>query len=268
MGKTELKERLEQLLDTDHAGRTLICLDEVDSTNRYLRALAEGGAKEGTLVIAERQTAGKGRMGRTWESAKGTSILMSLLLRPSYEPEQASMLTLVAALAVEVGIRAATGQAAKIKWPNDLVLERKKICGILTEMCTIDTKIQYVIVGIGINVNQTAFPEELRDKATSLSCMLGHAVEREPIVAETMKAWEHYYDIFQKTMDLRALKEEYNQKLAGYGGEVRVLASEGEFTAISRGIMDQGTLLVETAQGELLEIRSGEVSVRGIYGYV
>ncbi|MGN0158285.1 MAG: biotin--[acetyl-CoA-carboxylase] ligase [Brotaphodocola sp.] len=262
------ESEIKSLLKTRWAGRTLVFLDEIDSTNNEAKRQAEQGAPQGTLVAAERQTAGKGRRGRSWESPKGSGIWMSLLLRPEFEPYHASMLTLVAAMAVEEAIRTLTGLETGIKWPNDIVINGRKVCGILTEMSTDVESIQYVVVGIGINANMAEFPEEICGTATSLKIAGGKEINRAELVAEVMWSWEKYYEIFLKTLDFSALKEDYNKRLVNTGREVRVLAPKGEYTGISRGINDTGELLVQMSDGEVREVMSGEVSVRGIYGYV
>ena len=158
---------LASMLHTQWIGTRLEYFDETDSTNTRARKLAEEGAPHGTLVIADSQSSGKGRRGRLWTSPRGVGIWMSMLLRPDIAPVHASMLTLIAGMAVVRGVKESTGLDAMIKWPNDAVLAGRKICGILTEMSTEDETIRYVITGIGINVNIDEFPEEIRDTATS-----------------------------------------------------------------------------------------------------
>lgn len=259
---------LKSVIKTERAGQNLVYLNQVDSTNNEARRQAEQGAPDGTLVVAELQTAGKGRRGRFWTSPPGTGIWMSLLLRPDFAPEHASSLTLVAAMAVETGIREATGLDCQIKWPNDIVLEGKKICGILTEMSTEEDCIRHVVVGIGINVNIEEFPEEIGATATSLAIVSGSTIKRAPLVDAVMRAWEQYYAQFQRTLDMSGLKQVYNEHLVNLGREVKVLAPRGEYSGISHGINDGGELLVELESKEMRSVISGEVSVRGVYGYV
>lgn len=262
--ETELKS----VLTTRSAGQRLVFLENVDSTNNKAKQLAEEGAVDGTLVVAESQSAAKGRRGRSWMAPAGEGVWMTLILRPQIPPESASMLTLVAALAVEKGIREAAGIDGQIKWPNDIVVSGKKVCGILTEMSTEMDCINHVVVGIGINANIREFPEELQEKATSLLLASGKTVKRATLVNAVLCAWEEYYEMYLQTGDLALLVESYQEMLAGLGGMVLVLAPGGSYTAISRGITRTGELLVEREDGTVTEVMSGEVSVRGIYGYV
>ena len=262
------KEELESTIHTKWAGANVAFFEETDSTNNEIRRLAEQGAPHGTLAVAERQLGGKGRRGRVWTSPAGVGIWMSMLLRPEIDPMAASMLTLVMALATRKGIETATGLRSEIKWPNDLVLNKKKICGILTEMSTELMEIQYVIPGTGINVNQTEFPDEIKATATSLRIESGKLQKRSEIIAAIMAAFEGYYDTFLKTQDMSGLIEEYNANLVNLGNEVCVLDPAGEYRGVSEGINKDGALLVRLSDGTLKEIISGEVSVRGVYGYV
>lgn len=255
-------------LKTEWAGGRTVYFDATDSTNVQAKRLAEAHAPHGTLVVSDRQDGGKGRRGRSWASPSGVGIWMSLILRPEIAPSSASMLTLAAALAVREGIREETGLSSLIKWPNDLVLNGKKICGILTEMSTELMEIQYVITGIGINVNQREFPSEIRDTATSLSLEAGRCFRRSSLIAAILKAFEKDYAAFLKTGDLSLLLEEYNACLVNRGKEVCILDPSGEYRAVAEGIDESGSLLVTLPDGTRREIISGEVSVRGIYGYV
>ena len=255
-------------LKTEWAGGRIVYFDATDSTNVQAKRLAEAHAPHGTLVVSDRQDGGKGRRGRSWASPSGVGIWMSLILRPEIAPSSASMLTLAAALAVREGIQEETGLSPLIKWPNDLVLNGKKICGILTEMSTELMEIQYVITGIGINVNQREFPPEIRDTATSLSLEAGRCFRRSSLIAAILKAFEKDYAAFLKTGDLSLLLEEYNACLVNRGKEVCILDPSGEYRAVAEGIDESGSLLVTLPDGTRREIISGEVSVRGIYGYV
>lgn len=259
---------LQSMLQTRWIGNRLEYFDETDSTNIRARKLAEEGAPHGTLVVADSQSAGKGRRGRAWTSPKGVGIWMSLVLRPPIRPADASMLTLVAGMAVVKGVRKSTGLKAMIKWPNDAILSGKKICGILTEMSTEEDSIRYVITGIGINVNVSSFPEEIAEKATSLKEELGEAVKRSLVIAAVAEAFEEFYDSFLKTHDMSCLMEDYNKALVNRNRQVTVLDPRGRYQGRALGIDPEGSLLVQRKDGTVESVISGEVSVRGIYGYV
>lgn len=241
--------------------------ETVDSTNTSAKRLAEEGAASGTLVVADCQQAGRGRRGRAWISSAGKNIFMSLILRPDILPASASMLTLVSALAIQEGIRKVTGFSASIKWPNDLIIHGKKICGILTEMSAELEGIHYVVVGIGINVNIDTFPKEVCEIATSLFLETGKKVRRSHLIAAIMEAFEEYYKEFASQGDLSGLLSVYNIHMANLGKEVRVLDPAGEYTGKALGINKKGELLVEMPEGEIKHVISGEVSIRGMYGY-
>lgn len=264
LSEVEIRSRLH----TKWAGNQVVFKEETGSTNNDCKLLAESGAKAGLLVVADTQTGGKGRRGRVWQSPKGTAIAMSLLLRPDYIPDVASQITLVMALAMVKAIEKVTGLEPKIKWPNDIVICGKKVVGILTEMSTEPGAINHVVVGTGVNVNMDCFSDEIQSVATSLKIETGHVVSRAEIVAEAMGYFEEFNDIFERNQNLSGLKEMYNSNLVSIGKEVRVLDPNGEFSGISQGINDIGELLVTKYDGSVETIYAGEVSVRGIYGYV
>ena len=253
-------------IHTKWAGKTVHFAREIDSTNLWIKRLAKEGAPEGTLALAEFQSAGRGRLGRSWEVPEGTSVMMSILLRPKFEPQYAPTLTLVMGMAVAKAVKS-LGFDVSIKWPNDVVVSHKKICGILTEMGVRDGKIDYAVIGVGINVNIKEFPEEMVDKATSLYLESGREFDRSQIPGLVMEAFEEYYEKFAATCDLSGLKEEYESILANYNQPVRVLAKE-PYEGVARGITDGGELLVEKTDGTIVAVSAGEVSVRGLYSYV
>ena len=262
------RAELQSMVNTRWAGREVIYYDETDSTNIQAKYEGERGKGHGTLVVADRQSAGKGRRGRSWESPGGMCIYMTILLRPEFPPVKAPMLTLVMALSVAEAIRAKTGMQTEIKWPNDIVLNKKKICGILTEMSTEIEYINYVVTGVGINVNQDSFSEAIRQTATSIFIEGGQRIRRSELIAAVMERYEENYEIFIKTEDLSRLRDRYNEMLVNCGKEVRILEPGNEYNAHAEGINSQGELLVTTLEGKMKQIYAGEVSVRGIYGYV
>lgn len=269
-----LAEDIESRLSSECFCKAVKCYDQIDSTNIKAKQLAELGEPEGTLVVAEEQTAGKGRRGRSWESEMGAGIWMSLILRPRLKPVQATGITLVAALAVVKGIETVCAVSPMIKWPNDVLLKNKKICGILTEMSSEMDYIHYAVTGIGINANHKAFSEELSDRATSLYLETGQKVDRQAVIVSIMDAFTEYYAAYRETGDFSLLQEEYDRRLVNRDKEVQIfygMVEEADPSqiqkGIARGIDPSGALLVETSQG-MCSVVSGEVSVRGIYGYI
>ncbi len=260
--RTEILKQLE----TVWAGRTCLCFDTLDSSNNYGKELAKQQPVHGTLIVTDTQTAGKGRRGRVWQSPKRSNIYMSLCLEPKLQAEYAAGLTLVMALAVAEAVREVTGCEPKIKWPNDIVLNGKKICGILTEM-VLKEEGYAVIIGVGINVNTDSFPEEIKNTATSLKLETGKELSREPLIAAVMKYFELFYEQYEETSDLTLLKERYEDMLANKGREVRVLDPQKPYTGVAKGITPTGNLVVVCEDGTEKEVYSGEVSVRGLYGY-
>ena len=250
------------------AGRSICYREETESTNDLAKKLAAEGCPEGTLVTADYQSAGKGRRGRAWSSPKGEAVYMSLVRRPDLPPASASMVTLVGAMAVTAAVGRETGLSCQIKWPNDVVSGGRKVCGILTEMSAELDCIHYIVMGMGINTGQREFPEELREKATSLLLECGRPVNRCRLAAAVLEEFEGLYARFLEDGDLRGLAAEYNSRLAGLGREVRILDPAGAYTGVSRGIDEEGRLLVEMDGGDTRRVVSGEVSVRGLYGYV
>jgi BirA family biotin operon repressor/biotin-[acetyl-CoA-carboxylase] ligase len=259
---------IKSLMHTDWVAKEVLYFDTIDSTNTKAQELAEKGYPSGTLVVADKQESGKGRRGRSWVSPSGTGIFMTLMIKPDINPNNASMLTLVAALAVAKAITSVTGEEALIKWPNDIVVNGKKVCGILTEMNAQFDYINHIVVGIGINVHNESFPEEISQMASSLMIEAGgKRFHRAQIIAETMSYFEQYYDTFLKTQDLSALVREYDELLVNRNKSVRVLDPKEPFDGKAMGITPKGELIVETWESRKL-VSSGEVSVRGIYGYV
>ena len=262
-----LAEEIQSSLKTRWAAREIFYLKTVDSTNRYAKKKAEEGAPHGALVVAEEQTEGKGRMGRSWSDAAGQNIAMSLILRPAIQPQSASRVTLVAGLSVARALKALCGLDVKIKWPNDVVAGGRKLCGILSEMSAEMSGIHYLVIGIGINVNTEQFPEELRDKATSLYLETGKKMQRARIIGKCMECFEEDFSLFEKTMDLSLLKDQYEALLVNKDEKVKVLERDASYVGTARGIDREGELLVEKEDGSLASVYAGEVSVRGIYGY-
>lgn len=261
------KNSLECCMDTEWAGHEIYFYAETDSTN--LRAgLAAEGAAHGALFVADKQTAGKGRSGRVWSSPSGVNAYFTLLLKPQFAPALASMVTLVMGLVVTETLRELYDVDAYIKWPNDVVVKGRKVCGILTELGLKKGTIDYLVIGVGVNVGQQEFAPELATTATHLFAECGREVDRAELIAAVMKHFENCYDSFVQRGSLAGLRERYDTFLINRHREVRVLDPKGEYTGVARGITDTGELLVELPDGRTEQIYAGEVSVRGVYGYV
>ena len=215
------KETISDEIHTKWAGKTVHFAKETDSTNEWCKRMSKEGAEHGTLAVAEFQSAGKGRLGRRWTAPEGSSVMMSILLRPEFEPQYASMLTLVMGLSVAQAVKELDVEAS-IKWPNDVVVSRKKICGILTEMGLENGKIREVIIGIGINVNLEEIQDDLKDKATSLYLETGKKYDRNRVIGLIMEKFEKNYEKFVKTCDLSLMLDDYNAMLANRSQPVRI----------------------------------------------
>lgn len=252
---------------------THIYYEEIDSTNNEIKRLIEKGISEGTVVSAGTQTAGRGRSGHNWISPKGVSVATSMVLFPKEVMiEHVPRLTLLGAVAVSQAVENLYGLKTEIKWPNDILVQKKKICGILTEMDAKDNQVNYVVVGIGVNVHQKDFASEISHMATSLDLELKGRTS--PIIThckdvteEIWKCFSVLYEDFLKTQDLSGILAYYNERLVNREKKVRVLDPLGEYEGVAKEMLATGELLVDK-NGEIKKVDSGEVSVRGIYGYV
>lgn len=241
---------------------------KVDSTNNQAKRLALDSSKSEKLIIANEQTNGKGRRGNLWISEKGTGIWMSMLVRPNIRPEKAPMLTLVAGLSVVEAVRQFTGLEAKIKWPNDVVINGSKICGILTEMNGERDYIQNVIIGVGINVNQSSFPKEIEDVATSLKLLTGKSINRNNLIVIILKIFQNNYKKFISDENLAFMILRYNELCVNVGRQLKIIEARREREGEGIEVTKEGVLLVRDSKGEVFSVNAGEVSVRGLYGYV
>ena len=264
-------------LETSILGKDILYFDTIDSTNNYAKEAAHKGCAEGTVIVAGSQSAGKGRLGRIWDSSGGKGIWMSVVLRPPVAPEDVQVITLGASVAVVEAIKEITGIEAGIKWPNDIVLDGRKLCGILTEMNSEMERIHFLVLGIGINVNHNMgdFPLELQENAVSLKMyasekllsIQGDLYNRSEIIKKILFKLEQVYNTISKgcTADIINEWKKYSVTL---GKEVRIAAKNSEFTAVARDVTNDGRLVVECMDGTIREVLSGEVSIRGILGYI
>ncbi|WP_096200909.1 biotin--[acetyl-CoA-carboxylase] ligase [Bacillus sp. FJAT-45350] len=249
-------------LHTNTIGKEITFQESVTSTQELAHRLAQENAVEGHVVISDEQTKGKGRLGRVWHSPMGTSVYMSLILRPQIPPQQAPQLTLLAAVAVVQGIEKATGLQCEIKWPNDILLKGKKIVGILTEMQSEPDCVHSVIIGIGINVNhkREQFPSDIRDIATSLCIEKNEEINRAALIRSIfeeleslyVKYLEHGFDI------IKPLWESYAVSL---GKQIKATTVKGVLIGYAKGITNDGVLLLEDAQGTIHPIYSADIEL-------
>ncbi|MDR3051553.1 MAG: biotin--[acetyl-CoA-carboxylase] ligase [Oscillospiraceae bacterium] len=244
-------------------GRQVCCLPSVDSTNARAKALAQGGAPHGALVVADEQTCGRGRRGHGWHSPPGLGIWCSVILRPQVQTEAAPGLTLVTALAVADGLRSSCGLDTAIKWPNDLRVGERKLCGILLELSADMEGVQWVVAGIGVNVGhrRADFPPDLGESATSLAMELGAPPPRAGVLAAILAALDIRYAQWA-TDGLAALMPDYTARSATLGQRVRVCAGQGAWDGLALGVDGTGALLVRDDGGTERRVLAAEVSIR------
>ena len=253
-----------------HIGSTLVCLDTIDSTNTECKRRAMAGAPDGMVILSEEQTGGRGRLGRSFQSPKGCGLYLSALLRPQLPPAEVVDFTAWVAVAVCDGIEAACGTRPQIKWTNDIVLNGKKLVGILTELGleSETNSLQYLVTGIGINVNYRPedFGEDIRDMATSLAQELGRPVRRSLLAAEVIKAMDRMYANFPHNK--QEYLDKYRVDCLTTGHQVQLITPVSRQEAFALEIDDEFRLVVELPDGTRKALSTGEVSVRGMYGYV
>lgn len=254
------------LLTTHSLGRGVNCvLPQADSTNTVLRQLARQGVPHGSLCIADMQTAGKGRLGRSWHSPAGQGLWLSVLVRPILRPEDAPLITLCAAMAMARAVQEVSGLPARIKWPNDLVCHGKKICGILLEISATTDGITHVIIGTGLNVRRSAYPSDLAHQAASLEDFTAPPARADLLV--------HYLAALEESLlrlesgGFEAIAQEYREACCTLGSRVRVSGGM-DLTGEAIDIDHTGALLIRTENGEVHRVLAGDVSVRGVMGYV
>ena len=241
--------------------------DEVDSTNSEAKRISMDNKAEKIIVIGNRQTAGKGRRGRIWESYDENGIWFSILIRPNILPQNASMLTLIAGLSVVNSIKKITNLDTMIKWPNDIVINGRKISGILTEMSSEIDYINYVIIGIGINLNNTSFSENLKNIATSIYNEIGMAISKKELFLEIIQNFDKLYNEFLETENLEKIISEYNQVCINIGRDLIIEKNNEKIFGTGVRVNSDGELVIKTLNDEIISVSSGEVSVRGIKGY-
>ena len=251
---------LQRLLTTKTFGGTVHLLTQTPSTNDEAKALAQRGAPEGTVVLAEHQTRGRGRQGRTFTSPAGVGIYLSLLLRPRMDTARLPQLTLLVAVAVAEAIAEVSALPVRLKWPNDVEMHGKKVAGILTEAVVRIGQPAAVIIGIGINVNTTLeqFPHALQHRVTSLALTTGHAWSRHQLIARLLAHLERLYDAFQQA-GVASILERWLHYGRIVGRRVRLSQAPAEAPGTVQGLAADGALLVQLADGRLQRVISGDI---------
>jgi len=250
---------IRQEIGDNQIGHRIVHYFRIDSTNTAALELAAKGAAHGTVVVAEEQTAGRGRFGRIWYSERSSGIYTSIILRPPLAPAVAPVLTLMAAVAAHQAISTTTGLPADIRWPNDVLVDGKKVCGILTEMSAEVDRLHAVVLGIGINVNHREMPSELKNIASSLRIEAGKSISRAQVLVALLKEVERKYHLLLDEGSAAIARRWSAASTFAQGKRIRVLAGAGEFFATTVGLEPSGALRVRREDGREELLVSGEV---------
>ncbi len=253
-------DMLKQRLKGSLFGKHIFHFFKTDSTNRVALELGHAGEAEGAVVLAEEQTAGRGRAGRSWHSERAAGIYVTLLLRPKLAPVQAPLLTMMAGLSAHTAVQAVTGLAVDLKWPNDLLVRGKKMGGILTEMHAEPNQVRFVIVGIGINVNQEKFPGELASVATSLRAETGKPQSRMELLVRLLHEFESDYNRFLREGVASVVARFESVSSYAKGKRVRVTNGTESYAGTTAGLGPEGLLQVEREDGRVTAVISGDVT--------
>ncbi|MEI7906266.1 MAG: biotin--[acetyl-CoA-carboxylase] ligase [Bacteroidota bacterium] len=245
---------------TKQFGKNVLSFDTIDSTNTYAKKLNKAEAPHGTIIIAEQQTDGRGRMHRKWVSPKDKNLLFSVILYPEMDIEKISLLPFAGSLAVADAIESVTELSPTCKWPNDVLINNKKVCGMLLETSSGNYGIERIILGIGLNVNQVEFPDDLITKATSLTVECGLEVDRIRLLQKILEELENRYEQLSR-FSAGQLLNDWRMKALLFGKKITVLENEFSFTATAIDVADDGSLIIETEEGRKRNIFAGDVSL-------
>ena len=254
------KEEILSSLSSRIFGKTVHSFDTIDSTNSFAKNLGRDSAPHGSLVIAEEQTSGRGRLQREWISSKGSNLLFSVILYPEFNTEKIALLPLIGSLAVADAVETVTGLSATCKWPNDVLIDTKKVCGMLLESTSGSGSIEKIILGIGVNVNQTEFPEGLLHKATSLRNESGKEVSRVILLAAILEELENRYEQLAHFPSAQLLND-WKLKALLFGKKITVLESEFSYSATAVDVAEDGGLIIQTEDGGKKKVFAGDVSL-------
>jgi BirA family transcriptional regulator, biotin operon repressor / biotin---[acetyl-CoA-carboxylase] ligase len=242
-------------------GKTICLFDSIDSTNLYAKTLTKRDGPHGTVIIAEEQTEGRGRLQRQWLAAKGENLLFSILIFPEFSTKKISLLPFAGALAVADAIETVTGLSSTTKWPNDVLVNSKKVCGMLLESVSGASSGGKIILGIGVNVNQTEYIEHLQHKATSLRIECGKEIDRILLLQKILEEFEFRYEQLSRFPSDQMLSD-WKMKALLFGKKIVVLEHEVGYSATALDIADDGSLLIQMEDGTKRNIRSGDVSLK------
>ena len=249
-------------LKSERIGRNILYLRETGSTNEEAFRLAEEGAEEGTVVVAESQRRGKGRLGRHWVSPPGVNLYCSVILRPAILPVRAAQMTFLSSVAVARAITATTSLRPFIKWPNDLMINGRKVAGLLNEMSAETEKVNFIILGIGVNINMRheQFPDDLRHPATSLFLETGRPVKRTDFTRTLLETLDHLYGSYLEH-GYGPIREEWQAHCNSLGRKVMITFQNSQVVGMAEGIDEEGALLVQLPEGRIERVLAGDVTI-------
>ncbi|MCH3963168.1 MAG: biotin--[acetyl-CoA-carboxylase] ligase [Clostridium sp.] len=256
-------------LHTNCIGKNFFYFDSINSTNMKAKELAEKGESHGTVVVSEEQTIGHGRLGRTWISPKYKGIWLSIILRPQTAPVNVPKITQIAAAAVITALNELEIDGY-VKWPNDIIINHKKVCGILTEMSGELNMVNYVVVGMGVNVNldKCDFKGDISNKASSLKIETGSPIDRKLLLALIMNKFENLYNEFEENLSIKSSISICKEHSAVLGRDIKIIFNGKEYFAKAIDIGENGELIVKYPDGSIKHIISGEISIRALNGYI
>ncbi|MFZ4620062.1 MAG: biotin--[acetyl-CoA-carboxylase] ligase [Bacteroidota bacterium] len=254
------KDEIIAALKSRTFGRNVHAFDSIDSTNTFAKSFEKSSAPHGTLVIADEQTAGRGRLQREWVSSKGLNLLFSVIVYPDFSVEKIALLPMIGSLAAADAIDAVTGLSSTCKWPNDVLIGRKKVCGMLLESTSGESGIEKIILGIGVNVNQQDFSGGLHSKATSLRNECGNEIDRVILLSAILEELENRYEQLSR-FPAEQLLHDWKLKALLFGKKITVLESEFSYSAMAVDVADDGGLIIQTEDGEKKKIFAGDVSL-------
>jgi BirA family transcriptional regulator, biotin operon repressor / biotin---[acetyl-CoA-carboxylase] ligase len=253
------KEELQRGLTTKVFGRKLFVYDSIDSTNAYAKTFAIKGAEEGTVVLADHQTAGRGRFGRPWLAEPGSSLLFSVIIRPTFSKDTIGLLSFFAAAGIALAVESVTGKQCECKWPNDILMNGNKFCGILMESTFQKNELDFIIIGIGLNVNQKNFPGDLASKATSLSKECGTELDRRNVFCGIMLSLESFYTDVRKGNFTNVLTE-WKARTTLFGKRIMLTQTTNIIDGVAIDLASDGGLVVETKTGQRV-FHAGDVTL-------